>query len=110
MHEALAKGNRNSHAVGWAVRSGCAVISALTLAAVPAWADRPDQSTTDSAVVGTSPQADSTVASPAPARKVDRLLELVVVYLDHAFDAGRRAHRDAPRDEVPERIADGKGQ
>ena len=88
------------HAVGPAGRLGCAVIAMLMLAATPVRADRPDQAAADPAAAGTSPQAESPVASPAPARKVDRLLELVAAYLDNAFDAGRRTHRDAERDRI----------
>lgn len=78
----------------------------LLLAASPAWADRPDQAVADPSADVTSPQTASPVATPAPIRKADRLLELVVAYLDNAFDVGRRARRDA----APDHVGDDSGQ
>jgi hypothetical protein len=106
VHEALAKGNRNSRAVAGAGGLGCVGLVALMLAASSAWADRPDQAAADPAADGTSPQAATPVATPAPIRKADRLLELVVAYLDNAFDAGRRVHRDV----APDHVGDDSGQ
>ena len=110
VQKALAKGNRNSRAVGRAGGLGHGALAALMLATTPAWADRPDPMAADPLADVSNPHTASPAASPVPLRKVDRLLELVVAYLDNAFDAGRRAHRDTPRDAAPERIADNSGQ
>ena len=110
MHEALAKGNRNSHAVGRAGGFGCVAFAVLMLAAAPAKADRPDEAAANPAAVATTRETVPEATGAAPARNADRLLELVVAYLDNAFDAGRRAHRDVPRDAAAERVAADTGQ
>jgi hypothetical protein len=100
------KGVPGVRAAPWSKAATSTVLAALMGVSGPASADRPD----DAAAPSSSPSLES--QAPAPAgdpvhhnaarRAEDRLLELVVEYLERAFDKRSSADRVASRRAMPE--------
>jgi hypothetical protein len=98
-------GNHRKRPIAWTGLAHTLVLAGLLVAASPVWADRPAEiSATAAAATLVAPQEPGT-APAASVGMADHLLELVVSYLDSAFDATRRAHRDPQVPEASELIA-----
>jgi hypothetical protein len=100
------KGVPGVRAAPWSKAATSIVLAALMSASGPASADRPD----DAAAPSSSPSLESHAPVPvgdpvhqnAARRAEDRLLELVVEYLESAFDERSSTHRVASRRATPE--------
>jgi hypothetical protein len=103
---AKGKGIPAVHAAPWSKAATSIMFAALMSASGPVSADRPD----DAAAPSSSPSLESQVPAPAGdlvhqnavRRAEDRLLVLVVEYLESAFDKRSSTNRVASRRATPE--------